>query len=65
MSKTHLRVSGVDKRNQGQTEFEFTHQSACGYVRDKITVNHWEVDCFYCKRTKEFDELENYDGEGL
>jgi len=63
MSKTHLRVDGVDCRKSGQTEFEYTHQAACGYVRDNITINWFEVDCFYCKRTKEYDEQENSDYE--
>ena len=61
MSKTHLRVDGVDCRKSGQ--FEYTHQAACGYVRDNITINWFEVDCFYCKRTKEYDEQENSDYE--
>ena len=59
MSKVHLRVDGVDCRNQGQTQYEYTHQTACGYVRDNISVKFYEVTCFYCKRTPEFDEQEN------
>ena len=65
MSKVHLRTQGVDCRGQGQTQHEYTHQTACGFVRDRVTTKHFEVTCFYCKKTKEFDELQNYDGEGL
>ncbi|AIW22330.1 hypothetical protein F0267_01430 [Vibrio coralliilyticus] len=57
MAKTHLKVSGVDARNSGQTQFEFTHQTACGYVRDNVTRNMDHVNCFYCLRSK---EMQNY-----
>ncbi|MCC3804049.1 hypothetical protein IB292_03250 [Vibrio parahaemolyticus] len=53
MAKTHLKVTGVDARNSGQTQFEYTHQTACGYVRDNVTRNMDHVDCFYCLRSKE------------
>jgi len=46
--KTHLKVSGIDCRKQGQTEHEYTHQTACGYVRDKITRDGDKVDCKFC-----------------
>lgn len=46
MSKIHLRVSGV--RSQGQTEFEYGHQAACGYVRDNVTSHAVFVDCKLC-----------------
>lgn len=61
MSKTHLRIIGVDCRDQGQTEYEYTHQAACGYVRKNITTQTHEVTCFYCKRSDEFQESEHYD----
>lgn len=48
MSKTHLKVSGVDCREQGQTEYEYEHQAACGYVRDEVTSNGDNVDCKWC-----------------
>lgn len=48
MVKTHLRVSGTDCRDTGQTEYEYTHQAACGYVRDSVTRNKDLVGCFYC-----------------
>lgn len=44
----HLKVTGVDCRSQGQTEHEFKHQSACGYVRENITTNMDNVDCKHC-----------------
>ncbi len=55
MAKTHLKITGVDCRDRGQTQFEFTHQTACGYVRDNVTTNMDEVDCFYCLRSKEME----------
>lgn len=56
--KTHLQVYGPDCRDQGQTEKEYRHQAACGYVRDAVTRQPELVDCFYCKRTTEFKEME-------
>jgi hypothetical protein len=53
MPKCHLKVTGVDARNHGQTEYEYNHQTACGYVRDNVTTNKVKVDCFYCKRSEE------------
>lgn len=44
MPKTHFKILGVDRRSQGQTEHEFNHQTACGYVRGRITRNKHEVD---------------------
>ena len=48
MIKTHLKVSGVDCRGQGQTDFEYEHQTACGYVRDDVTRDGDGVDCKLC-----------------
>lgn len=48
--KTHLKVSGVDCRNIGQTQYEYEHQTACGYVRKNITTDKEKVTCYYCKR---------------
>ncbi|OEE38252.1 hypothetical protein A1QO_02425 [Vibrio genomosp. F10 str. ZF-129] len=53
MAKTHLKVSGVDARESGQTQFEYDHQTACGYVRDSVTRNMDHVDCKHCLRSKE------------
>lgn len=52
MSKTHLKVTGADHRNSGQTQFEYDHQTACGYVRDNITRNSKQVDCKLCIKAK-------------
>lgn len=59
MAKVHLRVLGVDKRNEGQTDFEHQHQSACGYVRNNVTTKYFEVTCLYCKRSEAYDTLKN------
>lgn len=55
MSKTHLKVTGVDCRGIGQSQFEYDHQTACGYVRDKVIRNEDYVDCKLCLRSKEMD----------
>ena len=57
MSKTHLKIAGVDCRTQGQTEHEHSHQAACGYIRDNVTTNMDAVDCYYCLRS---DEMKHY-----
>lgn len=54
MKKTHFRVLGVDCRDMGQTDFEYRHQTACGYVMDDVTWDIDKVDCFYCKKTEEY-----------
>lgn len=51
--KTHLKIVGVDCRNMGQSEYDFTHQTACGYVRDNVTTNEDDVDCKLCLRSEE------------
>lgn len=56
MAKTHLKVSGVDARSSGQTQFEYAHQTACGYVRDNVTRNMDHVDCSLCLRSKEMKQ---------
>jgi hypothetical protein len=55
MAKTHLKITGVDCRDQGQTQYEYSHQAACGYTRDNVTRNEDSVDCFYCLRSKEME----------
>ena len=52
MSKTHFKIVGVDYRDHGQSEFDHSHQSACGYARDKVSTNGDYVDCFYCLRSE-------------
>ena len=48
--KTHLRVTGVDYRTCGQTEFEYSHQAKCGYVRDLVSWDINDVTCKLCIR---------------
>jgi hypothetical protein len=59
MKKVHLRILGVDARRDGQTEHEYSHQAACGYVRKNVTEDINEVNCFYCKRSESFIRREN------
>jgi len=47
-AKIHLKVTGVDAREQGQTQFEYDHQSACGYVRSLVVTNPSLVTCKFC-----------------
>ena len=53
MSMTHLKTIGVDARDQGQTDFEYSHQTVCGYVRDNVTTDRKEVTCWFCCKAKE------------
>jgi hypothetical protein len=50
MAKVHFKVAGVDCRKGGQTEYEYQHQVAFGYVRKNTTTDSVKVTCFYCKR---------------
>jgi hypothetical protein len=59
MKKIHLKTLGVDARRDGQTEHEYSHQTACGYVREHVTEDINEVNCFYCKRSESFIRREN------
>ncbi len=51
MSKTHLKITGADCRKMGQTQHEYDHQTACGYVRTKVTRKENDVDCFHCRNS--------------
>lgn len=53
--KTHYKIEGVDARHLGQSEFEYTHQSACGYVRDNVSEDGDMVDCKLCLKSKEME----------
>ena len=46
--KTHFKILGVDLRENGQSEYEYQHQTACGYVRKNVTKNGDLVDCKLC-----------------
>lgn len=48
MSKTHYQNTDIDCRSQGQTEYEYRHSTACGYVRENVTRNGDSVDCKLC-----------------
>ncbi len=50
--KTHLKINGVDFRGNGQTEFEYDHQTACGFVRNSVTRNGDNVDCKLCIKSE-------------
>ena len=60
MSKVHLKVRGVDCRGQGQSEYEYTHQSACGYVREEVRVMEHEVTCKFCLSLIKKDDVNKY-----
>ena len=46
--KKHLKILGVDYRDEGQTQFEYNHQSLCGYVRKNVTRDAVLVTCKKC-----------------
>jgi hypothetical protein len=51
MSKaTHKFQSHGDHRGAGQTQHEYTHSTACGYVRDHVTSDTAKVTCKHCLR---------------
>ena len=50
MVAIHKRVIGHDHRGFGQTDYEFKHTTACGYVREKVTLDDKEVTCKLCLR---------------
>jgi len=54
-NKTHLKVIGVDCRNQGQTESEFNTQALCGFAEVTVSRNAKDVTCKTClKKMAEF-----------
>ena len=44
----HHRVIGPDCRDMGQTVYEYTHTTSCGYVRDNLTMDESKVTCKNC-----------------
>lgn len=48
MTKTHFKYIAADARDRGQTDHEYHHQTACGYVRDDVTNSPRDVDCTHC-----------------
>lgn len=51
--KTHLYRSHGDYRSAGQTQYEYTHSTACGYVRGSVSNYLPLVTCKHCLRTIE------------
>lgn len=47
MSKTHLKLTTRD-RHPSESSSDHEHQAVCGYVRDKVTLDHDSVDCKLC-----------------
>lgn len=48
--KVHKTKTGVDYRHTGQSEYEYFHSTACGYVRENVTCKDKEVTCKLCLR---------------
>jgi len=57
--KMHLRIKGVDARSQGQTDYEYSHQTACGYVRSCVTPHKAYVDCKLCVKSEHMKETKS------
>jgi hypothetical protein len=49
-SATHKYKSHGDHMAAGQTHYEYTHSTACGYVREAVTTDESKVDCKLCLR---------------
>lgn len=62
MAKTHFKVDGVDCRDIGQTEFEYTHQTACGYVRENVSRNGDDVDYKLCLKSEDMEHYHKING---
>ncbi len=48
--KIHFKVVGFDHRNNGQSEYYFNNQAACGFAGVTVTKDKAEVDCKLCNR---------------
>lgn len=46
----HYKTLGRDFRNAGQSNYEYSHQTMCGFVRDDLTKNPVKVTCKLCLR---------------
>lgn len=55
MAKMHLKITGVDAKGNGQSQYEYDHQAACGYVRNNVTFSGGLVTCFYCLKSEEMN----------
>lgn len=47
-SKVHRYRSHGDHRAAGQTNYEFLHATACGFVRENVTTDDDAVTCKLC-----------------
>lgn len=50
MRKVHKYQSHGDHRNAGQSQHDYDHSTACGYVRDTVTTDSSKVTCKICLR---------------
>ena len=57
MSKVHIRHRAVDYRHMSQTQYEYDHQTGCGYVRENVTYDGDFVTCKLCLKS---DAMEHY-----
>lgn len=48
--KIHAYKAGIDHRDLGQTQKEYTNTTWCGYVRDKVSHFEGDVTCKLCIR---------------
>tara|TARA_R110000796_G_scaffold211360_1_gene327466 strand:+ start:217 stop:456 length:240 start_codon:yes stop_codon:yes gene_type:complete len=55
--KTHLKITGSDHRNNGQSDFCYDHQAACGYQRENVSRKIFLVDCRLCQRSDEYRQI--------
>jgi len=46
----HKYQSHGDHRSAGQTHHEYSHSTACGYVREAVTTDDSKVTCNLCRR---------------
>ena len=58
--KTHLKYINEYGAHIMQTEYEYTHSTACGYVRENVTTDKSKVDCFYCLRSESMKDNQEY-----
>jgi hypothetical protein len=46
----------------GQSEYDYFHSTACGYIREFVTKSDDAVTCFYCLRSesmKHYHQINN------
>lgn len=64
--KVHLKIAGIDCRDQGQTDHEYMNQALCGHAGVAVTRIKKDISCKLCLRRIEddsnIDDLSNYGG---